>query len=107
MDAEYTADLIAEGRAAARTGRGRRIRKAARLSMADVARDLDISLDSVQRWELGVRQPRAERAAAYARLLRRLERFATTYPETETGAQESARHPNTPRQLECPDENSQ
>jgi DNA-binding transcriptional regulator YiaG len=71
----FTADLIAEGRMAGRTGRGRRIRRAAQLSMSDVARELDVSLDSVQRWERGIRQPRAEQAVLYALLLRRLERF--------------------------------
>jgi DNA-binding transcriptional regulator YiaG len=75
MATNFHADLVAEGRTAGRSGRGRRIRRAAQLSMSDVARELGVSLDSIQRWEWGVRQPRAEQAVLYALLLRRLEKY--------------------------------
>ena len=63
---EPTALLIARGRAAAHSGTRRRSWVAAKLSIADVARDLGMIVDSVQRWEQGTRAPRAAHAARYA-----------------------------------------
>lgn len=62
--------LLLEGRDAVRTGRGARLRQAARLSQSDVARSLDVSPSCVSRWEAGTRQPAGATAIKYAQLLR-------------------------------------
>lgn len=52
---------------------GRAIRKRARVSQAEMAAELGVHVTTVQRWELGLRQPRGRFAARYAELLRLLE----------------------------------
>lgn len=53
----------------ARTGEARRRRVAARLSLAEVADELDVSAATVSRWERGERLPKGSRAIAYGALL--------------------------------------
>lgn len=65
--------LLIEGRAAASSGRGKRLREAAGLSRADLARLVGVTQPAISRWEAGERVPRGSSAIAYARALRRLE----------------------------------
>jgi len=65
-------ELVIEGRRATSTGQAAEVRQAAGLSQADVAKVLGVTTSAVCRWERGQRTPRADVAAAYARLLRRL-----------------------------------
>lgn len=64
--------LIVEGRAAAGSGRGERLREAAGLSRAELAAIVGVSAAAVSRWEHGQRRPRGENAAAYAQALRQV-----------------------------------
>jgi len=48
----------------------RALRQAARLSQADVAREIGVSSAAVAYWEAGRRFPRPENLAAYVRALR-------------------------------------
>lgn len=50
----------------------RAIRLAAGLTLAEVGESLDVSRQSVWRWEKGLREPRGETRLAYARALREL-----------------------------------
>lgn len=47
----------------------RTIRKAARVTLAEMAAELGVSAVTVLRWERGTSEPRRERAIAYRRLL--------------------------------------
>lgn len=47
----------------------RRIRADARVSLADVAAELDVSAVTIHRWENGAAEPRRDRAIAYRDLL--------------------------------------
>jgi DNA-binding transcriptional regulator YiaG len=62
--------LVIEGRAAASTGRGRRLRTSARISQREFARFVGVSQVSIHRWERGDHLPTGARAVAYARALR-------------------------------------
>jgi transcriptional regulator with XRE-family HTH domain len=50
----------------------RAIRLAAGLTLAEVGRSLEVSRQTVWRWEEGHREPRGETRLAYARALREL-----------------------------------
>ncbi len=54
----------------------RRIRSDARVSLAEVAAELDVSAVTVQRWERGIFEPRREKAIAYRNLLEALQQAA-------------------------------
>jgi transcriptional regulator with XRE-family HTH domain len=71
--AEQNTELLMEGRAAARTGRGKAIREAAGLNRSEVARLVGVTPSMISRWESGGRFPGGETAIAYAKVLRRLE----------------------------------
>jgi transcriptional regulator with XRE-family HTH domain len=64
--------LLSSARRLARTGAAIRLRRAALLSQADVARACGVSPAAVCRWERGERQPKGEAARRYAELLRSL-----------------------------------
>lgn len=55
------------------TGRARKLRHAAGLSMAAAGRDCEVEAASILRWERGDRAPRGRNVGAYFRLLTRLE----------------------------------
>jgi transcriptional regulator with XRE-family HTH domain len=67
-------DAVVRGRVLALSGRGREIRLALGLSLADVAQEVRCDKSSVSRWETSRHAPRGEAAVRYARLLDRLER---------------------------------
>jgi DNA-binding transcriptional regulator YiaG len=64
---------LAEVRSLARSGRARRIRIRADVSLREFAAPLGVSAVTVYRWETGERSPRGKKALAYAELLRALE----------------------------------
>jgi DNA-binding transcriptional regulator YiaG len=64
---------LAAVRKLARTGKARRIRLRADVSLREIAAPLGVSPVTVFRWETGERSPRGEKALAYAELLHRLE----------------------------------
>lgn len=63
---------LAEARALIASGEARRIRRAARLSLAEVAADIPADLSAVGRWERGQRVPRGAAALRYAQLITQL-----------------------------------
>jgi transcriptional regulator with XRE-family HTH domain len=65
-------ELLVEGRAAAESGRGARLREAARLSQSDLARIVGTTPATISRWEAGLRKPRGSLAVAYAQALRKV-----------------------------------
>jgi transcriptional regulator with XRE-family HTH domain len=65
--------LIARGRRWGYSGEGRRTRRLASLSQADVAREVGVSTAAVSRWEAGLRRPNGRHAVRYANLLRALD----------------------------------
>ncbi len=71
----HSPDLIALSRARswAQSGMARELRRAAKLSMGEVARAIGAhSAATVQRWETGERQPSGTVGAKYGRLLHEL-----------------------------------
>jgi transcriptional regulator with XRE-family HTH domain len=64
--------LLVEGREAARSGRGRRVRELSGLSQEALGNACGVGASAVCRWERGLRSPRGEAAVAYARTLRAL-----------------------------------
>lgn len=66
--------LLIEGRTAASSGRGERLRKAAGLCQSDLARLVGCTPAAVNRWEAGTRIPSGPSAIAYAKALRRISR---------------------------------
>lgn len=67
-------ERLAYVRAACASGEARRIRLAARLSLADVAGAISADLSAISRWERGERVPRGAAALRYGQLLDRLGR---------------------------------
>jgi len=65
-------ELLAEARALIGSGEARRVRQAARLSLAEVAEAIGADLSAVGRWERGKRVPRGSAALKYAQLIARL-----------------------------------
>lgn len=63
---------VARTRSLIATGAAGSIRRAARLSLSDVADSLGVDVATVWRWEHNQRTPRAEVALRYGRLLDRL-----------------------------------
>lgn len=53
-----------------RSGEARAIRERARISRADLAKDVPIDESTLWRWEAGRTIPRGEKATRYAHLLR-------------------------------------
>ena len=74
MNTETPIDLaaVARCRSLASSGAARSIRLAAGVSLAEVARQLEVSPSTIHRWETGLRSPRAAAAERYGRLLRQL-----------------------------------
>lgn len=72
-EAERAAEHFAELGELIRTGEARRIRVQSGLSLDIVGRSLEVDGSSIFRWESGERRPRPHRAAAYLRLLRKLD----------------------------------
>ena len=69
---ENESALTIEGKAAAKTGRGQRLRKRAGLSQRDIAEMVGVSQPTILRWESGHPPASIELAIAYARVLRRI-----------------------------------
>lgn len=82
------AELLIEGRAAAQSGRGRALRKAAGLSLAELAELVGVSTPTVYYWETGDRRPTGERAIEYALVLRLID--AKVEAEAQRGGHEGA-----------------
>jgi len=67
-----TATQLVRVRDLAASGKARRIRVMARLSLAEMARDLGVSDVTLSRWERGLCRPRGDAAVAYGALLDQL-----------------------------------
>ncbi len=65
-------ELLIEGRAAVRSGRGRELRLLAGLSQAELAELVGVTPAAISRWEAGDRRPTGDRAIAYATALHRI-----------------------------------
>ena len=63
---------LAAVRRVASDGSARRIRRAAGLSLAEVANELGVTIGTVSKWETGARSPRRAAALKYAEVLRQL-----------------------------------
>ncbi len=63
---------LARVRAICRSGAGRRVREAARLTRAEVGRTSGVSGAAVSRWEDGSRAPTGPEALRYLKLLEKL-----------------------------------
>jgi DNA-binding XRE family transcriptional regulator len=66
----------AKARELFRSGQARKIRERAGISRSEIAEELGVDESTVWRWEGGHRQPSADVATRYARLLRSLDRVA-------------------------------
>ena len=66
--------LIARARQAAQSGEAAAIRRAAGLSLAEVATAIGVTPSAVCKWESGDRLPRSDVARRYAQLLEALDR---------------------------------
>ncbi len=64
---------LVRARVLATSGRGREVRLAARLSLADVAGVVGTAASTVQRWELGARCPYGAAAVRWLHLIETLE----------------------------------
>jgi DNA-binding transcriptional regulator YiaG len=64
-------ELLERARRDCTTGRAKELRKAAGVSLAEVADALDVSASALTRWESGQRRPRGGAAVLYAKLLER------------------------------------
>jgi DNA-binding transcriptional regulator YiaG len=73
-DARIDPLRLAAAQTAAKTGRARRIRESAGLSISDIARSVEIATATGSRWESGQRRPTGVRAVAWIDLLDALER---------------------------------
>jgi transcriptional regulator with XRE-family HTH domain len=82
--------LISEARRSAETGRGEGIRRAAKLSLSDIAAAIGVTPGAVGHWEKGRRRPSGDAARRYIRLLGILER---EIDESETRQPPSRCHP--------------
>lgn len=74
-DSHMPASELAEIRRLINSGRARTIRMSAKVSLAEVAEDIEdgVSPTTVLRWERGQRSPHGPAALAYLEVLRRLE----------------------------------
>ena len=63
---------LAAVRSLADSGRARSIRRAAGISLLEVANAVGVRPSTISRWESGQRAPRGDAALRYARLLHRL-----------------------------------
>lgn len=75
QQAVRVADLI-EVRRLVTTGEARRIREAAHIRAAEIARDIGTSQSAVARWEAGERMPTGPAAVRYLRILQNLQALA-------------------------------
>jgi DNA-binding transcriptional regulator YiaG len=64
--------LLARVRAEAASGEAERLRKAAQLSIGEVAAACEVDQSTVWRWEKGIRRPRGCAALAYGELIHAL-----------------------------------
>jgi len=64
---------LARAREMADSGRGREVRLAARLSLADIAATIGAYPSSIQRWERGARRPYGPAALRWLALIEALE----------------------------------
>jgi DNA-binding transcriptional regulator YiaG len=74
MPPDYIA--LAEVRLWAESGIARQIRERARLSEAEVAAPIGVTVPTVSRWERGLRIPRGQAALRYHALLKSLDKHA-------------------------------
>ncbi len=68
----WNVEQLAAARALIASGEARRVRRAARVSLANVAHVIDADPSAVGRWERGDRVPRDSAARKYAWLIARL-----------------------------------
>jgi len=71
--------LLVEGRTAASSGRGQRLRESAGLNQSDLARLVGVTPATINRWESGARCPSGPAAAAYAQALRKIAQEVALY----------------------------
>jgi DNA-binding transcriptional regulator YiaG len=76
---------LAEVRELARSGEARRIRRAANLSMGEVARVVGVSVPTVLRWETGAHRPSGKAALRWGVLLNALAADDRPVRETADG----------------------
>lgn len=69
--------FLHDARVYSESGTGRAIRERAKLTMADVARTLDVPLPTLYRWETGRNFPQGDRAIRWVMILRDLEEHMT------------------------------
>ena len=71
--------LLIEGRTAASSGRGERLRERAGLNQSDMARLVGVTPAAINRWESGERTPSEVSAIAYAKALRKIAAEVVAY----------------------------
>lgn len=64
--------LLADARELVRTGRGRRTREQADVSLEELAAAVGVSVVELMAWELGEREPSGPAAVDYSRVIRAL-----------------------------------
>jgi DNA-binding transcriptional regulator YiaG len=74
MSSPSIAREISTVRQYCRDGSARAIREAAELRLADIAREVGVSVETVSAWERNKQRPTGENAIAYLALLRALSR---------------------------------
>lgn len=69
--------LRTEARLALESGKAQELRRAARLTLREIAGEIGVTPVAVLRWDSGERVPRGERAERYGAFLRELERVVS------------------------------
>ncbi|MCH7583291.1 MAG: helix-turn-helix transcriptional regulator [Acidobacteria bacterium] len=72
MITEQNSITLARVRALTDSGMAQQIRQGARLSLAEVANDVGVSVPTIWRWEHGHRRPTGEAALRYGEVLEQL-----------------------------------
>jgi DNA-binding transcriptional regulator YiaG len=72
MDRLEEVEAVVRLRALIDSGAAQATRKAARLSLSEMARPMDVRPSTVLRWETGSRSPRGDHALRYLELLDKL-----------------------------------
>ena len=67
---------IAKARAMARNGDAQAIRERNHLTMTEIAREMNVSISTIMRWENGERSPRGDAALRFGRLMHKLDKVA-------------------------------
>jgi DNA-binding transcriptional regulator YiaG len=88
--------LLLEARDAAQGGRARRLRQAAGVSQAEIARTVGVDPSCLSRWEAGRRRPGGDAAVRWALVLRDLAAYLgssfTGSPTSRNGGKKPTTH---------------